>query len=257
MGRILFAVAESCPFDALLVREMKRTVNSLLQLNLKRFRVRDKAMTKYSALDVMKQALELLYEFTPSEKNYREAMRTIQVYSEGDQEMLRVLRTSFAFIANAVYNVYAGQRQIESIAPDLLFCEGVPFDNTELQQAFRYVGVRPPENPSCVKRTIFLDEGFEPYRLLLEGKVKREEINVGREEHWVRIIENAFSNPPLTAFMRASASHLEDQKTILRRLRSRTGTNGKLPALLRSKEIELKVVERVADINETFGKSWK
>ena len=170
MGRTLFAVAESCPFDALLVRDMKRTVNSLLQLNLKRFRVPDKTMTKYSALDVMKQALELLYEFTPSEKNYREAMRTIQVYSEGDEEMLNILRVSFAFIANAVYNAYAGQRQVESKAPELLFCEGVPFDNMELQQAFRYVGVRPPENPSSVKRTVFLDEEFKPYRLLLEEK---------------------------------------------------------------------------------------
>jgi len=257
MRRILFAIAESCPFDALLVRDMKRTVNSLLQLNLKRFRVPTKIMTKYSALDVMKQALELLYEFTPSEKNYREAMRTIQVYSEGDEEMLRILRVSFAFIANAVYNAYAGQRQVESIAPELLFSEGVPFDNMELQQAFRYVGVRPPENPSSVKRTIFFDEGFEPYSLLLEEKIKPEEVNVGREEHWVRIIENAFTNQPVKALVRVSATHLENHKSILGRLSSRSNATGKLPTLLKSKSIEVTVVERVADINETFGKSWK
>lgn len=257
MGRVLLAVAESCPFDALLVRDMKRTVNSLLQLNLKRFRVPDKTMTKYSALDVMKQALELLYEFSPSEKNYREAMRTIQVYSEGDEEMLRILRISFTFIANAVYNAYAGQRQVESIAPELLFCEGVPFDNMELQQAFRYVGVRPPENPSCVKRTIFLDEGFEPYRLLLEEKIKQGEVNVGREEHWVKVIENALANPTVTALMRARGTHLESHKSILRRLHSNSGITGKLPALLRSKDIDVTVVERIADINETFGKPWK
>ena len=257
MGRILLAVAESCPFDALLVRDMKRTVNSLLQLNLKRFRVPDKTMTKYSALDVMKQALELLYEFTPSEKNYREAMRTIQVYSESDEEMLRILRASFAFIANAVYNAYAGQRQVESIAPALLFCEGVPFDNMELQQAFRYVGVRPPENPSCVKRTIFLDEAFEPYKLLLEEKIKPEEVNVGREEHWSRVIETALHSPPVTALMKTNATHLENHNSFLRRLRSGSSATGKLPMLLRSKDIEVTVVERVADINETFGKSWK
>ncbi len=257
MTRILFAVAESRSFDALLVRDMRRTVNSLLQLNLKRFRVPDKTMTKYSALDVMKQALELLYEFTPSEKNYREAMRTIQVYSEGDEEMLRILRVSFAFIANAVYNAYAGQRQVESIAPELLFCEGVPFDNMELQQAFRYVGVRPPENPSSVKRAIFLDEGFEPYKLLLEEKIKPDEVNVGREEHWARVIETALPNPPATALMKANANHLENRKSILRRLRSGSSATGKLPMLLKSKDIEITVVERVADINETFGKSWK
>ena len=257
MGKVLFAVAESYPFDALLVRDMKRTVNSLLQLNLKRFRVPDKTMTKYSALDVMKQALELLYEFSPSEKNYREAMRTIQVYSEGDEEMLRILRVSFAFIANAVYNAYASQRQAESIAPELLFCEGVPFDNMELQQAFRYVGVRPPENPSSVKRTIFLDEGFEPYQLLLEEKIKLDEVNVGREEHWVKIIENAFSDPPVTSLMRASATHLGNHKSILQRLRSKSDVAGKLSMLLRSKGIEVTVVEHVADINETFGKPWK
>ena len=115
--RVLYAIAESCPLDALLVRDMKRAVNLLLQLNLKRFRVPQKNMTKYSALDVMKQALELLYEFSPSERNYREAMRTIQVYSEGDQEMLSTLRSSFALIANAVYNAFSGQRHVESLAP--------------------------------------------------------------------------------------------------------------------------------------------
>ena len=126
--RILYGIAESSPFDALLVRNMKRAVDSLLQLNLKRFRVPQKDITRYSALDVMKQALELLYEFSPSEKNYREAMRTIRVYSEGDEEMLRILRENFALIANAVYNAYSGQRHAESLAPETLFLQGIPFD---------------------------------------------------------------------------------------------------------------------------------
>ncbi len=119
-ARVMYAISESCPFDALLVRDMKRAVNLLLQLNLKRFRIPQKNMTKYSALDVMKQALELLYEFSPSERNYREAMRTIQVYSEGDEEMLSALRSSFALIANAVYNAFSGQRHLESLAPSTL-----------------------------------------------------------------------------------------------------------------------------------------
>jgi hypothetical protein len=37
--RVLYAIAESCPFDSLLVMDMKKAVNALLQLNLKRFRV--------------------------------------------------------------------------------------------------------------------------------------------------------------------------------------------------------------------------
>jgi hypothetical protein len=66
--RVLWAIGESCPFDALLVRRMKQTVNTLLQLNLKRFRVHQKTMTKNSALDVMKQALQLMFEFPPREE---------------------------------------------------------------------------------------------------------------------------------------------------------------------------------------------
>lgn len=183
-SRVLYAIAESCPFDALLVRDMKRAVNDLLQLNLKRFRVPQQQLAKYSALDVVKQALELLFEFSPSEKNYREAMRTIQVYSEGDEEMLRTVQRSFRLIANAVYNAYSGQRQAESLSPEILFLQGMPFDPSELQQSFRFVGVRPPEvNPASVKETVFLDEGFEPYRLLLEGKFDPNDAE-GREEHW-------------------------------------------------------------------------
>ncbi len=58
-SRVLNAIAESCPFDALLVRDMKRAVNDLLQLNLKRFRVPQQQLAKYSALDVVKQLEDL------------------------------------------------------------------------------------------------------------------------------------------------------------------------------------------------------
>lgn len=192
--RVLYAIAESCPFDALLVRDMRLAVNSLVQLNMKRFRVPQKIVTKYSALDVMKQALELLYEFSPSERNYREAMRTIQVYSEGDQEMLRTLRTSFSLIANAVYNAYSGQRHAESLAPELLFLQGTPFNSSELQQSFRFVGVRPPDVSSAtVKKTVFLDEDFTPYKLLLDGKLNPKAAQIGREEHWTEVIRAALT----------------------------------------------------------------
>ena len=67
-------------------------------------------------------------------------MRTIQVYSEGDEEMLSTLRSSFALIANAVYNAFSGQRYVESLAPSTLFLQGVPFEPAELQPGFQICG---------------------------------------------------------------------------------------------------------------------
>jgi hypothetical protein len=255
--RVINAIAESCPFDAILVRDMRAAVGSLLQLNLKRFRVPDKTITKYSALDVMKQALELLYEFSPSEKNYREAMRTIAVYSEGDEEMLRTLRTSFRLIANAVYNAYSGQRHAESLAPEILFLEGIPFEPSELQQSFRFVGVRPPDvNPPSVKKTIFLEEGFEPYKLLLEGKITKNEAQKGREEHWASIIESTLSQNEGSVLMRVGAEHV-CQRSLIGKVLGKLSfqETGKLPGLLENRGIMIKVVYEIADVNEVFGKS--
>lgn len=253
--KTLYAIAESCPFDAILVRDMKRSVNSLLQLNLKRFRVPQKNMTKYSALDVMKQALELLFEFSPSERSYREAMRTITVYSEGDEEMVRTLKESFFLVANAVYNAYNGQRHAESLAPEILFLQGIPFDPAELQQSFRFVGVRPPDvSPPSVRKTLFLDEGFEPYRLMLEGKLRLSEMH-GREEHWAELIESALSGE--LALIRVGVDHIGQTGSIGKGLTNllRQGETGKLPQLLREKGIQINVISRTADVNKVFGRN--
>ncbi len=255
--RILYGIAESCPFDALLVRNMKRAVDSLLQLNLKRFRVPQKDITRYSALDVMKQALELLYEFSPSEKNYREAMRTILVYSEGDEEMFRILLENFALIANAVYNAYSGQRHAESLTPETLFLQGIPFDSTELQQAFRFVGVRPPEiSPPSVKNIIYLDESFEPYKLLFNGKITAQQAEAGREEHWAQVIETNLAKSTGDALIRAGSEHINTPEFVLSRFVSRLsrGGTGRLPALLRKRGIQVQIVGRTADANAVFGK---
>lgn len=254
--RTLYAIAESCPFDTLLVRDMRRAVNALLQLNLKRFRVPQKELAKYSALDVIKQALELLFEFSPSEKNYREAMRTIQVYSEGNEEMSRTLRDSFRLIANAVYNAYTGQRHAESLAPEILFLQGVPFEPNELQQSFRFVGVRPPDiSPPSVKRTTFLDEGFEPYNLLLEGKLTPEKAQKGREEHWARIIKATLNNSG-TALIRVGADHVNLPKSAIMKIFSgiRLSTTGDLQKILQQEGIAIKVIHRIPDVNEVYGK---
>ncbi len=255
--RVLYAIAESCPFDSILVREMKRAVNSLLQLNLKRFRVPEKNMAKYSALDVMKQALELLYEFSPSEKNYREAMRTILVYSEGDEEMLRTLKDAFQLIANAVYNAFSGQRHIEALGPNILFLEGIPFEPTELQQSFRFVGIRPPDvSPPSAKSTIFVEEGYEPYRLVLEGKIKPKDAQAGREDYWAEKIRTSLFKSDGTALLRAGAEHLNPPKSALKRILSELHPSepGKLPKILQRTGIEIKVTHRILDVNEVFGK---
>jgi hypothetical protein len=256
--RILYAIAESCPFDVLLVKDMRRAVNDLVQLNMRRFRVPDKTMTKYSALDIMKQALELLFEFSPSEKNYREAMRTIQVYSEGDKEMLQKLRTSFSLIANAIYNAYSGQRHAESLAPEILFLQGIPFDPTELQQSFRYVGVKPPEvSPPTVKRIVFLDEGFEPYELLLEGKAGEREIAKRREKFWAERITSVLNESEGTALIRSGREHLDQSTSPFKRLMGtfRWSQTGALPILLRRSGIRVEVLHKIANISEVFGRN--
>ena len=207
-------------------------------------------MTKYSALDVMKQALELLFEFAPSEKNYREAMRTIQVYSEGDVEMAQILKSNFKFIANAVYNTYAGQRYVEKLAPEVLFLQGLPFDQAELQQAFRYVGVKPPDiSTPTVKKTYFLDQGYEPYRLFLDHG-SGEEPQKGREEHWASIIDDALSESSGRALIRAGADHFESHS--IRFIHKNTG---QLPSRLKKRSIDLEIAERVTDVNEAYARN--
>ncbi len=256
-AKTLYAIAESCPLDALLVRDMKRAVNALLQLNLKRFRVPQKQLAKYSALDIVKQALELLFEFSPSEKNYREAMRTIQVYSEGDEEMMRTILESFRLIANAVYNTYSGQRHAESLAPEVLFLQGIPLEPNELQQSFRFVGVRPPDiSPPSVKRTVFLDEGFEPYKLLLDGKITSEKDQKGREEHWARIIRAALTNGG-TALIRVGSEHVNLPKSAIMKTLTgiRRSATGNLPKILQREGIAIEIIHCIPDVNEVYGKN--
>ena len=254
---VIEAIGESCPFDSLLIRKMRAAVNTLLQLNLKRFRVPQVNLAKYSALDVMKQALELLFEFSPSEKNYREAMRTIRVYSEGDEEMSQLLQENFRLIANAVYNAYSGQRHAESLKPEILFLQGMPFQLSELQQSFRFVGVRPPDiAPPSVKRTVFLDEHFEPYKLLLASENSQVSFEKGREEHWAGVIQSTLTQERGKALIRAGVEHLDVSGIPVFRAmkRIRGGETGKLVSLLRNDAIDVKIVAKIADVNEVFGK---
>jgi hypothetical protein len=228
---------------------MKKAVSTLLQLNLKRFRVARKTLTAYSGLDVMKQALELLFEFSPSEKSYREAIRTIDVYSEGDAEMVQTLKSTFKFVANAIYNTYAGQRCAEKLSPETLFLQGLPFNQTELQQAFRFFGVRPlnPSTPT-VKKTYFLDQGYEAYKQFLDQRI-RDQPQKGREEHWVRIIEKALSESPGTALMRVGVDHVKSYA-----IRFIPKHTAHLVSMLKKRGIEVETVEKIANLNRVFGK---
>lgn len=257
-AKTLYAIAESCPLDELLVRDMRLAINALLQLNLKRFRVPQKQLAKYSALDIVKQVLELLFEFSPSEKNYREAMRTIQVYSEGDEEMMRTILESFRLIANAVYNAYSGQRHAESLAPEVLFLQGVPFEPNDLQQSFRFVGVRPPDiSPPSVKRTVFLDEGFEPYKLLLDGKITSEKDQKDREEHWARIIRATLTSGGTALVGSFGSEHVNLPKSAIMKTLTgiRRSATGNLPRILQREGIAIEIIHSIPDVNEVYGKN--
>jgi hypothetical protein len=237
---------------------MKRTVDSLLQLNLKRSRLPQKAGTKYSALDVMKQALELVFEFSPSERNYREAMRTIQVYSEDDPEMLRTLRESFQLVTNVVYTAYSDQRHLESISPDLLFVQGTFLSQEVLQQSFRFVGVKPPSiSPATVRKTVFLDETFEPYQLMLNGRIIPQQAQHGREEHWAKLITSNLAYDDRKPVIRAGADHLEQvyHKFGITQKMIHHDESGKLPRILEKNGIHIEVVHKIADVNRALAKS--
>jgi hypothetical protein len=142
-------------------------------------------------------------------------------------------------------------------SPQRYFLQGIPLDPAELQQAFRFIGVKPPYvSPSSVQQIVFLDERFEPHRLLLDGKLSRGEIECGREEHWARLIENVLSNTAGTALLRVGSDHVDPPAGVFSRLVARIhqGEKGKLPAILRKNGIEIRVVHRTADVNQVFGK---
>lgn len=63
------------------------------------------------------------------------------------------------------------------------------------------------------------------------------------------MIENALSNCSGKALMRVGSEHVESH--VLRFIPKETG---RLVSMLRKHEIEVEVVEKIADVNETFDK---
>jgi hypothetical protein len=145
------------------------------------------------------------------------------------------------------------------LAPEILFLQGIPFDPSELQQSFRFVGVRPPDvSPPSVKTTVFLDEGFEPYRIMLEGRKTVDETDVGREEHWAHVIESTLSSNDGIALIRAEAKHVDQTASRLGRVFADLlpSKSGRLTQMLRRRGIALKVIHRLSNVNEIYGKKW-
>jgi hypothetical protein len=171
--------------------------------------------------------------------------------------MLRTLLDSFRLIANAVYNAYSGQRHAESLFPEILFLQGIPLEPNELQQSFRFVGVRPPEiSPPSVKNTVFLDEGFVPYGLMLQGRIETKDAQNGREEYWAGIIEANLNRDGGTPLIRAGTEHLNSPASMVRRIVNAVSRpdSGRLQSILRRKGITVKVVQTVSDVNRVYGK---
>jgi hypothetical protein len=75
-------------------------------------------------------------------------------------------------------------------------------------------------------------------------------VNRGREEHWAKKIETGLSDEKVKALMRVGSEHL--RSSLMHRLVPRD--TGRITRLLRRSGIEVEVVERVADVNEIFGK---
>ena len=135
--------------------------------------------------------------------------------------------------------------------------QGVPFEQSELQQSFRFVGVRPPDiAPSSVKRIIFLDEHFEPYKLLLTNESALTCLEKGREEHWAEIIQSTLAHNNGKALLRVGVEHLDVSGTPLARAakRIRHHETGKLVGLLGNHAIDVEITARIANVNEVFGK---
>jgi hypothetical protein len=95
-----------------------------------------------------------------------------------------------------------------------------------------------------------LDEGFEPYKQLLEGKISRKHAEIGRELYWVNIIHDVIRDQTGNSVMRVSSEHL-DESLITRILLKHTG---QLIELLRRRDIEVKIVEKIVNVNKAFGK---
>jgi hypothetical protein len=96
----------------------------------------------------------------------------------------------------------------------------------------------------------YLDEGFEPYKQLLEGEIGPKHAQVGREQYWVNTIHDVVRDQTGNAVIRVGSAHLNG--TLIARILQRQ--TGQLIELLRRRDIEVKIVEKIADVNEAFGK---
>lgn len=252
----IYGIAEARPVDALAVAEMRRALASLAGFSLGGHRTPPK-LGPYSPLEVLKLALEILFEFSPSAKTYREAKRTIRVYSEDDRKTFESLSYAFSLFANSVFAVYGARKHIDSLKPDVMFLEGVPYDLSELQRVFRSVGVKPPELPSLTaRRMVYLDDGYEPYERALQAALSALRTQRGREKHWlIRTLTN-LPGAGERALIRAGADHVDPRSDLWQRLRRLTidRNTGAFPNMLREHNVGLMVIFRAVELEKVFGK---
>jgi hypothetical protein len=120
-----------------------------------------------------------------------------------------------------------------------------------MQKSFRFVGVRPPEiSPPSTRKVVYLDEGFQPYRALLDGRTTQEQAEAGREEHWSEVIQKNLVTDGKN-LIRTGLNHIRPNGFVAK---LRGSDTGKLPSLLKKNGVEISIIEQVADVNLVFGK---
>jgi hypothetical protein len=251
-SRSIPTIADAVSVDTILVNKMKTALASMLRLNVRGFRTSYKG-SYYSSIEVLKQSLELLFEFGVSTKSYREATRTIRLYSQGDAEAERELLRSFSIFANAAYTSYAGSKYVEQLSPQLVLLEGVRPDDSEFQRVFRSVGVKPPALiPSSAEKAIFLDEEFEPYRLAANDEALLNGHEVARMRHWAEKIEAIIKehSREVPLLLRVATRHVDQSKPFRWNLGLRRQVT--LPQLLRNSGYELNILFKSVLLENVF-----
>ncbi len=248
----IYAIAEAQPIDALCIAEMDKALKEMVALNIRDYRTGRFGL--YSAIEIAKQALELVFEFGVATKSYREAIRTIRVYTQGDAAKAEVLTKAFLLFANAAYSAYVAQKYAADLAPDLVFMEGVAFDQERMRKVFRSAGVKPPDLvPSSAKQTIFLDEGYQPYKDALEGKGSAHLDSKDRMEHWIRQIDRHALRSDGKMLLRASAKQIVPEADMFRVLKSILGAPN-LAGTLKKRGFEVEVLCKTVRLEDVFGK---
>lgn len=248
----VYAIAESRPLDAILFHDMRMRIDELRALDVSGFRTSSKH-GYFSAVDIIRQGLEIFFELTPSKKRFLEARGLIRVHTKKDPATMNALMDQFAFFADAVLALYSAERHIEFLGPRTIFLEGVAYPIAELEATFKVIGVKPPRHlVKPFRRMVYLDEDYPPYREAMEKRIRPR--TEGREEHWLkRIVENLPEDGK--TLLKVGAEHLSSPKGLLGKLRAPLGEwkRGRLSSLLAERGITVEVVHEIPALHKVYG----